>query len=201
MTASHPSNLKEHFRIQANVFLKKIKVIHGLSLRDKKGELVQNIVARLKILPYFSSQSFDHIVNEFGSVQLKHCLDVIAIENNYSSWQNYLQLCQSNDDLTDEEDFDTEGYELYRYNLSEGALNAWYNNYEEAKINFDRSGGYLLTYRHQYFICQAQHISGLGVDPADPDWLKIGKNWAKPNDSAAKQRLIEKLKKAQQNKG
>lgn len=199
MNTNTPDTLKNHYKIQASILLKKIKIISQQSTFNKNNELIENTLLRLKQLAYFAEHTPKQIFNELNTIQLKHCLDIIAIENGHLNWHEFLQDSHAdiNNGDGEIEEYDTDGYELYRYNLSEGALNAWYNNYEEAKIHLDRSGGYLLTYNHQYFVCQATHISGLGVDPTDNDWNLIGKNWAKPNDSAAKIRLIEKLKQAQ----
>lgn len=159
-------------------------------------------MGRLKQLSFLSNFNISQIINVLDTIKLKHCLDLIAIENNFLSWQDLVQNHMHTNEMTEEDikENDLEEYELYRYNLSEAALNSWYPTYAEAKIHLDRSGGYLLPYKNHFFICQAQHIVGLGINPNDPDWEKIGKNWIEPKDKAAKLRLIEKLKEAQNKK-
>ena len=71
-------------------------------------------------------------------------------------------------------------------------LNRWYSNYEEARQSLDRHGGFLLPYQKHFFICQPDVISALGLDPADPDWEKIGYDSARPVDAAAFERLRQK---------
>ena len=71
-------------------------------------------------------------------------------------------------------------------------LNRWYANYEEARQSLDRHGGFLLPYQKHFFICQPDVISALGLDPADPDWEKIGYDCAHPLDLAAFERLRQK---------
>ena len=71
-------------------------------------------------------------------------------------------------------------------------LNRWYSNYEEARASVDRDGGFLLPYQKHFFICQAEVISALGLDPGDPDWETIGYDCANPRDSAAFERLRQK---------
>lgn len=68
-------------------------------------------------------------------------------------------------------------------------LNHWFNSHAEARAWLDADGGYLLPYRHQYFVTTAEAIRELGLDPADPDWERIGYDWVKPLDTAARERL------------
>jgi hypothetical protein len=42
----------------------------------------------------------------------------------------------------------------------------------------------------------AEHHESLGVDTADPDWDRIGRDWAKPLDPAAHARLSVRLRRA-----
>lgn len=74
-------------------------------------------------------------------------------------------------------------------------LNHWFSSYEEARITRERERGFLLPYKRHFFVCKAQVISALGLDPKDPDWEKIGWNCAQPLDEKAFQRLREKRKK------
>ena len=43
-------------------------------------------------------------------------------------------------------------------------LNRWYANYEEARAGLEKHGGFLLPYRHHFFVCQADVIQALGLD-------------------------------------
>ena len=71
-------------------------------------------------------------------------------------------------------------------------LNCWYSDYAEAQSARERHGGFLLPFRNHYFVCAADVISALGLDPYDPDWEKIGWNAARPASVEAYQRLCEK---------
>ncbi len=55
-----------------------------------------------------------------------------------------------------------------------------------------RGGGYLLPYRNQFFVTVAAAIRELGLDPEDPDWERIGRDWVRPRDAEARKRLEEK---------
>jgi hypothetical protein len=68
-------------------------------------------------------------------------------------------------------------------------LNRWYANYEDARQSLERDGGFLLPYKHHFFICQPDVISALGLDPAHADWQKIGRDCARPRELAAYERL------------
>lgn len=68
-------------------------------------------------------------------------------------------------------------------------LNRWFTDYDEARASLDQDGGFLLPYKDQYMITEAGGIRELGLDPDDPDWEKIGRDWVKPNDTEAWERL------------
>lgn len=71
-------------------------------------------------------------------------------------------------------------------------LNRWYSNYEEARAERESSGGFLLPYKRHFFVCEAEVISAMGLEPDDPDWEKIKWDGAQPVDIEAYQRLCEK---------
>jgi hypothetical protein len=71
-------------------------------------------------------------------------------------------------------------------------LNRWYSNYEEARRARESDGGFLLPYKHHFFVCEAEVIRAMGLEPDDPDWEKIKWDGARPVDCEAYQRLCEK---------
>ena len=71
-------------------------------------------------------------------------------------------------------------------------LNRWYANYDEARAGLEKHGGFLLPYRHHFFVCQADVIQALGLDPQDPDWEMIGHDLARPANADAFERLRQK---------
>lgn len=74
-------------------------------------------------------------------------------------------------------------------------LNRWFAKYEEARVSLESEGGFLLPYRHQFFVCEWGAIKALGLDADDPDWEKIGWDCVVPADEEAFKRLSEKRKK------
>jgi hypothetical protein len=73
-----------------------------------------------------------------------------------------------------------------------GFLNKWFANYQEAKIEQQKHGGFLFPYKNQFFICEAGYIERQGLNPHDPDWQAIGWDWINPLDKMAWQRLYRK---------
>jgi hypothetical protein len=71
-------------------------------------------------------------------------------------------------------------------------LNHWFATYEQALAARQSAGGYLLPYRHHFFVCQAEAIRVMGLDPADPDWQRIGWDGARPADPEAYARLLDR---------
>jgi len=71
-------------------------------------------------------------------------------------------------------------------------LNRWFANYEEARQALESGGGFLLPYRKHFFVCEADVIQALGLEPEDPDWERIGRDGAQPKDQDAYQRLRDK---------
>ncbi len=75
-------------------------------------------------------------------------------------------------------------------------LNRWFSTYEEAWEAREGEGGYLLPYRHHFFVAEAEAVRELGLDPDDPDWELIGFDWVRPLDPEAWERLREKREQA-----
>jgi hypothetical protein len=46
----------------------------------------------------------------------------------------------------------------------------------------------------QFVVCESGFVRALGVDPADPDWERIGHDWVRPKDPAARARLEVRLR-------
>jgi len=68
-------------------------------------------------------------------------------------------------------------------------LNHWFPDYPEARAYLDAEGGFLLPYGKQFFVTCPEAIRERGLDPEDPDWQRIGWDWARPADAAAWERL------------
>jgi hypothetical protein len=75
-------------------------------------------------------------------------------------------------------------------------LNRWFSNYDEARGSLETHGGYLLPFKRHYFICEAEAIRTMGLDPEDSDWKRIGWDGARPADQEAYARLRQKRERA-----
>ena len=68
-------------------------------------------------------------------------------------------------------------------------LNRWLTSYEAARASLDSAGGFLLPFEGQFCVTEGHAIRELGLDPEDPDWQRIGWDWARPSDVEAWERL------------
>jgi hypothetical protein len=68
-------------------------------------------------------------------------------------------------------------------------VNRWFRTYDEARTSLESEGGYLFPYKNQFFITGKEAIRELGMDPDDPDWELIGRDWVRPLNPEAWERL------------
>ncbi len=114
-----------------------------------------------------------------------HFLSALARELGFDGWPHALQVLGG----SPSGDFGT-----LLYPSSSGAYsNIWSASYEEARSIRAEHGGYLLAYKHQFFIAERDFIETLGLDADDPDWNLIGRDWVRPANPEARGRLYEKL--------
>jgi hypothetical protein len=158
--------------------VEKYKIQASILLKSLCGSDAEKAAKRFKRLPEFADLSVTDILQK--DIKHKHALRLVAIENGFTSWV----------DLKMQVNFIINGY-----------LNSWFPNYPEAKSHLEATGGFLLPYKHHYFICNANYIKQIGFEPDDPDWKLIGYDWVVPGDKKAWQRLYKKWsqpKEAQQ---
>lgn len=145
------------------------KIKSSLLLKSLHGADTEKAAKRFKRLSEFANLAIEDILQK--DIKRKHALAVIAIENGFKSWA----------DLKMQIHFIVGGY-----------LNLWFRNYFEAKSHLESSGGFLLPYKNQFFICNAEYLKQIGFDPDDPDWKLIGFDFAFPQDKKAWQRIYKK---------
>lgn len=117
-------------------------------------------------------------------VQRRHCLTVVAQELGFGSWPALVGMLRGASD-----DFGT----LLHRHACFAHWNIWSASYEEARAIRAEHGGYLLGYRRQYLVVDEHYIRTLGLDPADPDWEAIGRDWVRPASVEARSRLMAEL--------
>lgn len=145
------------------------------SLYSANQAIAQKTAQRFQNLPEFANFSLEEIRNT--KVKRKHALTVIARGTGFKSWN----------DLKCQLPF-----------IRGGFLNHWFAHYAEAKLYQRSQGGFLLPFKNQFFICDADYIRNLGFNPEDQDWKSIGYDWVNPESKAAWQRLYKKWMVIQQ---
>ncbi|OJY22237.1 MAG: hypothetical protein BGO98_37235 [Myxococcales bacterium 68-20] len=143
--------------------------------------------ARLRRLTELAKADDVAITAAAPSIRRKHCLTVCAREHGFSTWEHAQRVLRG---WEDETDF---GALLYD-RQSSGLLNVWFASYVEAReqlvaMRRDGQARYLLAYRRQFFVAEAQFIEALGMDPSDADWERLDFDWARPRDPLARRRL------------
>ena len=111
--------------------------------------------------------------------RLKHALTVIALEHGHPSWRALKAAL---------EPATAEALAWYPRGM-DAFLNRWFARYEDARESLEAEGGYLFPYRDQYFVCEAGALQLLGLDADDPDWVRVGRDCARPADREAFARL------------
>jgi hypothetical protein len=152
------------------------RVLHR---RAQAGEA--SALELLRALPELAQRNHEEIGAE---LQRRHCLAAVARQLGFRSWKH------AKDVLSDVEQRDF-GTLLYPSSCS-GHYNIWSASYDEAKEIRAAHGGFLLVYRHQFLVVDEAYIDSMGLDPADPDWARIGRDWARPGDLAARARLYRR---------
>jgi hypothetical protein len=120
-----------------------------------------------------------------ASIKRRHCLAVIARELGFQGWPHAVAVLRG----TDATDFGT----LLYPRGAEVHWNIWSASYDEARAIREQHGGYLLAYCRHFFIVDRHFITTLGLQPDDPDWELIGRDWVKPRHPDARERLYGKL--------
>jgi hypothetical protein len=170
-------------KIRASILLKDLRC-------DERPRTVR-AAERLRTLPTFASLDDDAIIGRRDAIRLKHALAVIASELGYPSWT----ACKRRLELPANSRVNTERFFESRTGEPSGAayLNRWFARYDDARASLESEGGYLFPFRHQFFICEPGFLEARGIDPADPDWERIGRDWVRPIDEEARGRLERTL--------
>ena len=167
-------------KIRASLLLK--------SLRSADGQRALGAAERFRVLPRFAALAPERIVAWSGEVRRKHALAVIAAELGYGSWVALRAACETAHPAGA---VDVE--RLFNGHASAVFLNHWCRTYEEARDVHERVGGFLFPYRAHFVVCPVGLLAAHGLDPHDPDWARIGRDWARPRDPAAFERLTRRL--------
>ncbi len=116
--------------------------------------------------------------------QLKHALAVIATEAGHHSWADLKTAIDGVDFL-----------EFFAGPHVRDSLNAWFNNYDEAKTYQQAYGGVVLPYRDHVFVSSLATLTRLGYEVDHPDWKDIGYDFVRPASEAAHGRITAALQR------
>lgn len=120
-----------------------------------------------------------------GAFQRRHALAIIALELGFQGWSHLTAVLSG----AEQRDLGT----ALLPPRCKAHWNIWSARYEEAAAIRAEHGGYLLAWKYHFLVVDADYIESLGLDPADPDWEAIGRDWARPRDLAARARLYGRL--------
>ncbi|MGZ3692618.1 MAG: hypothetical protein ACXVAX_14005 [Pseudobdellovibrio sp.] len=117
-------------------------------------------------------------------IQLKEAFNIIAKASGFGSWQDLKETLDAN--------------EVFCPHGHSSIWKTWYSSYEQAVHELKKTDGYLLPYVKDFFICDQNYLSFLGVDPQSSLVKEVGRNWVEPQSTKALQEVI-KLIKAKKN--
>lgn len=120
-----------------------------------------------------------------AAFQRRHALAVLALELGFQGWSHLTAVLSG----AEQGDF---GVSLLPRRVA-GHWNIWSARYDEASRIRAEHGGYLLAWKRHFLVVDADFIESLGLDPADPDWAAIARDWVKPGDRDARNRLYGRL--------
>jgi hypothetical protein len=153
---------------------------------------------RLQRLPAFADLRATDLLARPGLVRCKHALAAIAEEEGCSSWSELERTCEcgAGPPRTCRDAAGGRAGSGFRAPRAQGALHHWFSSHAAARRHLDAAGGFLFPYLDQCFVCDAETVRALGLDPEDPDWERMGRDWIDPADREARMRLETKLRRA-----
>jgi hypothetical protein len=155
---------------------------HARILQREAAARTPAALARLRALTELAALDDEALA---AAVKRRHALAAIALELGFEGWPHAAAVLAG-------ERADDFGKLLYPKG---GAAhwNLWSADYEEARALRKQHGGWLLAYQRHYFIVDRYFLETLGLDPDDADWERIGRDWVRPRDPAARERLYARL--------
>ncbi len=112
-----------------------------------------------------------------SEIQRKHALATIAREIGFPNWKAVVDCFDENATGDFAAFLHPKRCHVY--------WNIWLAHYDEAKKVHADHGGYLLSYASQFLVVEGDYIRSLGLDPLDPRWEAVGRDWHQPKDYSA----------------
>lgn len=151
-----------------------------LHRKAAKGDVA--VLEQVARLPEFRAEPLGDLAER---LQRKHCLAVVARSLGFSNWPALVHFL----DGSQHGQFGTVLYPRGAWAYT----NIWCAGYQEAKDIQAEGGGFLLGYKQHYFVAQGDFIDMLGLHSDDPDWQLAGRDWIRPSDLSARNRLFHNL--------
>lgn len=152
----------------------------------EEGARHDEALSRFRTLASFATLSAGDR-DAIHALQLKHAFSVLAVENGYESWgelKGALDHAAATSPLAEVKD-------QFYPPRSSAYWNIWFAHYAKAKRVHLQSGGFLLPFRNQFFICEEGFVDMLGIPAQLPEWKAIGFDWVHPANVKAWLRLNE----------
>ncbi|WP_426757047.1 GIY-YIG nuclease family protein [Myxococcus sp. Y35] len=177
-TTAEPVSLQE-CKVRASLLLK--------ALGSSDASRAASAAERLRVLPGFAGLPLGEVLARKETVRRKHALAVIAREQGHATWA---ALKEAREGAAGPHRVD---FEHLLARVGAAHLNRWFTSYAEAAASLRAHGGFLFPFREQFFVCEASLLEAVGMDPADEDWARMGRDWVSPLDGDARERLARKF--------
>ncbi|WP_020593911.1 hypothetical protein [Kiloniella laminariae] len=124
----------------------------------------------------------------------RHCLSQLAIFLGFQGWAHLLKVMQEPGSPPGENQRSVVDYGKLLYPPRCGVYtNIWHVFYGEARQVRQKNAGYLLPYKTQFLVCEADYIRTLGLDPEDQNWNLLERDWINPAAHPARNHLYKTL--------
>lgn len=140
-----------------------INLLKNEARKLHKDAVAGNNVARKRMLAGSAAVALG------ADLQRKHALGAIAREIGFSNWKAVLDCFEEKKGGSWEEFLYPKRCHIH--------WNIWCATYEEARRIHDDHDGYLLPYKHQFMIVDADYVKSLGVKPDCEEWALISRDW------------------------
>lgn len=99
------------------------------------------------------------------------CLNIVSAEAGFDQW-NHARIV-----LGGEAGRGDDMGRLWYDKACSALLNHWFAGYDDALASLrSHSGRYLLPYDRQFIVAEAPFVLAIGLDPAAPEWDRIGRD-------------------------
>lgn len=156
---------------------------HAKFLHRRCGDGDPVAAARMRSLREFRVVPDEELGRQ---VKRRHALSVVARELGFENWPHLARILESGGAG---DNFGT----ILCPNRMMAHQNIWIAGHEEAREVRQQHGGFLLCYRTQFLIVDADYVTELGLDPESDLWLEVTRDWAAGAAPDARARLYARL--------